>query len=157
MKQVIVTYGKFLISGVVLIAIFLVLSNVKDDVGNKGALHILGARIHTEDMKYDTYTDFDVVITEANIEKPIISYIGGENVLHVGTVSLADIIKATDADGNMLSINVLTILNPVNEEVAFDENKVINCTMPGIYTVTVSAVDMHNKKTVREIKFPINY
>lgn len=157
MEKIIREYGGFLLSGFALIAlIFMIFFGIRDDAGNQGALNMIGARIRTESTDYISYTDFDSLVADAGSEKPVIDYIGN-NDLHTGHLVLSDYIQATSSTGDALPIKVLAVVDPIGVELSCDENSGVNCTTPGIYTVTVSAVDGINKKTVNIIRIPIGH
>lgn len=65
MKQVIETYGRFVLEAVVVSFLFILLfTQITDKDGNKGVLKIIGAGLETGGVDYGSYTDFDVYQAE---------------------------------------------------------------------------------------------
>lgn len=158
MKKIISIYGRFLLDAlVIVILLFLVFTQIQDNNGNKGALHIIGARLvaNVQNTDYYNYTDFDKMLADSTKPNPAISYVGS-NSIQMGHVVLSDYINAMDYSGAALPIKVLKVVDPTGVEIASNQNTEIECTLSGIYTVTVSAVDNICKKTVCTIQIPIN-
>lgn len=156
MKQVIDTYGKFILECMILVLLLILLfTQIRDDEGNQGVIQIIGARIETTDMDYDSYADFDVYVSEGALEKPVITYTGG-NTIRIGMCRLSDYMKAVDYNGNELSVYVMSVLSPAGAELVCNADTEINFPLAGVYRVQVKAVDGMNKKTVKQIKIPVS-
>ena len=156
MEKVIREYGGFLLSGFVLVTLFyLIFSGIRDDEGNQGALNMVGAQIQTEDADYEAYTDFDATVADAAKDKPTITCAG--NNIHTGYVVFPEYVQATSSMGNVLPLQIISVIDPKGNELLCDENGGADCTTAGIYTITVTAVDSINKRTVNCIKIPVNH
>lgn len=158
MKQVMESYGVFVLEALVVsLLLVLLFTQITDKAGNKGVLKIIGAGLETEGADYGSYTDFDVYQAESAKSAPIITY-DTPAALKTGSNRLADYIKATDYAGGELPIKVISVQNPAGADVTVecDEDTVINLTEPGIYKLTVSAVDDGNRLSTCEIKIAVN-
>lgn len=157
MEKIVKTYGRFFLAGsVVALLMVMIFFRITDNEGRVGALNIIGEQIRTEDFRYHDYTDYDMYLANAAREKPTIHY-SGSNSIRVGNVTLSDYIYAKNYNGQPLTIKVENVIDPQGTEVLCDENFKVNCSIPGIYVVTVSAVDDINKKTVSAIRVPVNH
>lgn len=160
MKQVMDSFGKFILEAIVLIIfIALLFTSVTDDSGNKGILNIIGAQLQTGGTDYYSYADFNVYETESKKEAPVISYNGAGTTLYTGSIILSDYIKAVDQTGNEIPVKVLSIRNQDDIELIDTYNPdttEIILSQPGIYTIKLSAVDAINKKTVGRFHLPVN-
>ena len=160
MNQVISTYGKFLLEGIILVAVFvLVFTGIRDDAGNQGVFAIVGSQIETGNTDYESYNDFrGTYQTESGHAAPEIIYVT-EGVLRIGTVKLSEHIKAADYEGNELPIKVTGILSPLGTELisSYDPAKEeINLAAAGLYTITVRVLDRGNRESIRIFKIPVN-
>lgn len=158
MKQVINQYGKFLIEGIVLVALLMLLFiGIRDDAGNQGVPHIVGARLPTGGINYDSYSDFDVCHTESGKKKPTIDYVGGN--LTVGVIKLSDYIHATDYAGSDLQIKIMEIRSPDGSDITgayLPDTAEISLDVPGVYTVKLRAIDDGGRKTICTLNIVVN-
>lgn len=158
MKLVLEAYGKLLLESAALVLLLLLLfCNIADESGNKGIFQIIGAQLDTDTADYASYSDFRRYETECRREKPLIfcTYAGA---LEVGTCDAADFLTAVDSDGSELPIKVISCLDADGRELCqvSSDTTVMSLTEPGIYRVTVSAIDAWNKKRVCTFQIPVN-
>lgn len=151
MKQVLKIYGKFMLEGIALscVVYLWIYGSFFENIG---------AQLTVETMEYGSYTDFrEIYLRESQKEVPQINYITGN--ITVGAHALAELIEAHDYAERELEIKIHSIINPKGEEQLNhydEESENINFTMPGVYTIKVSAVDDGNRKSVCLIKIPVN-
>lgn len=159
MKKVIQTYGKFLLSGVVVILLIgFLFGTITDEEGNRGIFQIVGAHLNTDSQDYSTYQDFDALDVENQKSAPEIMF-DGSGLIFTGAVFIFDYIRATDFQGHALSMRIIEIEDPVGNDVTAAyhvDSGFVDFTIPGIYRLTVSAIDEDNRKTVSRIAVPVN-
>lgn len=156
MEQVIKQYGKVLLEGMVLVILLMLwFVGIRDDAGNQGVLHVVGARLPTGGINYESYSDFDVCHTESGKQKPMIGYVGGN--LTVGVIKLSDYIHATDYAGSDLQIKIMEIRSPDGSDIigAMADTTEITLDVPGIYTVKLRAIDDGGRKTVCAVEIVV--
>lgn len=158
MEQVIKAYGRFLVEGIVLVALLVILfTGINDEDGNKGVLAVAGAKLEVESVNYNQYTDFiGTYQNECGKAAPVISFIGTH--LYSGTCIIPDFIKATDCAGAELQIKVSSIKDEGGVELIdlYNQDTGEISFVPGIYTVEVSAKDANNKLTRCTIQIPVS-
>lgn len=157
MEQIIKSYGKILLDMLVLGCLLSVLfGGLTDDAGNEGILHIIGAHFAAEEQEVER-TDLQVYVTEGKIPPPRIFY-AGESAILTGRRRLAEYIKATDAEGKNLQIQLLAVLDESGRQIenCNFETTGVEFQMPGIYTVQIAAVDERRKKNVCQIRLPVS-
>lgn len=157
MKQIVGQYGKFLLEGMILVILLMLLFvGIRDDAGNQGVPHIVGARLPTGGINYDSYSDFDACHTESGKQKPTIDYVGGN--LTVGVIKLSDYIHATDYAGSDLQIKIMEIRSPNGSDIigAMADTTEITLDVPGVYTVKLRAIDGGGRKTVCTLNIVVN-
>lgn len=159
MKLVIEHYGRFILDGIVVVAVMMIVFLwLTDSEGNKGIFAVTGAQINIDATDYTAYTDFKGVYkTESEKKHPRISFTGGR--ITIGTHTLSNYIKAVDDAGQNLAIKVSSILAPDGTEVVgtYNQNTTeITFSQSGIYTLTVSVLDEGNRMTKTNIKIPVN-
>lgn len=159
MKQVLESYGKFLLEAVILVLLLvLLMCNVTDGMGNYGIFQIIGSYFYSEDTGWNDYGEFDSYESECSRAAPVIAY-NNEGILYTGRHMLRNYIRATDSYGNPIPVKILSVMNPGGE---ISENPMgagdteINFPVAGIYSIKISATDRSNKKTVSIIKIPVN-
>lgn len=159
MKQVLEIYGKFLLDAVVVILLLiLLLFQITDADGNKGVFELIGNYLQSDVQEGVKYADFDVYKTECDRAKPVISYIGTEHT-DTGVHVLTEYISAVDSEGNQIPFQVVNVIGPDGTELTEyvkEDYQEVSFITPGIYTVSVSARDIWNKKTVCTIRIPVN-
>lgn len=158
MDQIVRAYGKFLLEGMVLVALMVVLfCGITDEAGNRGVLAMVGAQLEVEGMDHNNYTDFrGTYRSESNKLAPIISFVGTH--LYSGTCILPNFVKAVDFSGNELEIKVSSIQDESGAELISRYNHVTGEIdfAPGIYTVWVSAEDACNRTMNCTIQIPVS-
>lgn len=159
MREVFEYYGRFLLEGVVLAALFgMIFGGMKDENGNQGLFVILGDQIEMETVDYRNYTDFKVVYKRESEEAPPYIYYEGEG-LEIGRHVLFDYIKAIDSEGQNISV-VINSIKGANEVELIEEYNPntgeISLSKPGVYVISVSAKDKSNKRTEAIIRIPMN-
>lgn len=160
MEKIIKQYGKFALAAAALfLALTIVFTGVRDDAGNQGLFAIAGANIgeHVKSAEYGAYTDFDTYAKEGSKSFPEITYAGTNLV--TGRSRLGDHIGAADHAGNALQIKINSIRDWNGTELmeGYDQNTTeMEFVRPGIYEVTVSAVDSWNRKSICTIRIPVN-
>lgn len=158
MEQIIKIYGKFLLEGIVLVALLTILFvEITDEAGNKGVWAITGNRIEVESIDYKEYTDFkDTYQSESNKAAPTISVIGTH--LCSGLCVIPAYIKAIDYAGNELPVKVSSIKDESGTELINNYNIDTGEIdfVPGIYTVKICAKDANNKQTSCTIQIPVS-
>lgn len=163
MKQILEAYGEFLLDGVTVTLLFLlVFLKMTDTNGNQGILKMVGATLQTESEKEESlgqrYSDFRVYQTEGKKAKPVITF-KGEGALTAGSHDVSDFIKAVDDAGHELPVKIIEIIGPAGTDLDKEElleQKKIRFPGPGTYTMRVTAVDAANRKTISEIRLPVN-
>lgn len=157
MEQVIKAYGKFLLEGIVLVALLVILTVMSDSAGNKGVFAITGTKLEIDRIDYGQYNDFKGIYqSESNKAAPAISVAGTH--LYSGVCNIPGFIKATDHTGTELLIKVSSIKDAGGTELIDDYNQAtgeINLAS-GIYRVEVSARDANNRQTSCMIQIPVN-
>lgn len=159
MEQVLKEYGKLLLEMLAMgLLVTLLFSTVRDDAGNQGIFEIVGANLQTGDRDYDGYADYDRYIEESKKEAPVIVYDDAVTMI-VGVNKVTDYIRAFDFAGKELPIKVCSIKNPYDVDLidTYDPDTAeIEFSQPGIYIMELSVVDGVNKKSVRQIRIPVN-
>jgi len=159
MKLVIEHYGKFLLEGLVVVALMaLIFTGLTDENGNKGIFAVTGAQIQVEAVDYQSYSDFkNTYKAESEKENPKIT--SACQRLAAGAHTLSSYITAEDNAGQPLDIRVSSIKSPDGVEILDTYNadtSEILLTEPGEYLVTVSAVDGSNRMTKVAVRLPVN-
>lgn len=159
MREVVEHYGRFILDGMVVIALIaIIFINLTDSEGNKGIFAITGAQLAISDQNYHTYTDFKGTYKiESEKTAPTIYFECDR--LEVGVHALSNYIKAVDYVGNNLAIKVISIKAPDGTEVIGEYNHLtteINMVQSGVYTVTVSVLNDSNRTTNATIQIPMN-
>lgn len=159
MKIVIEQYGRFILDGIVVVAVMVIIFlGLSDANGNKGIFKVTGAQLEIENVDYTAYTDFKGTYkTESEKTKPKITFTGVR--VATGNLVLSDYIKATDYTGASLFIQISSILSPEGDELIDGyntETTAITLLEPGVYTIKVSATDSSSHKTESTVQFPVN-
>lgn len=151
MAQILKWYGVFLLEAVVLFGVVHLCVQQK-------YFEKIGEFMPLDSYLYETYDDFREVYYEESKKKvPEITYIKGS--ICTGKYRLTDLIEAYDYENRRLEIRIHSVLSPENTEKIVDSNKEIKEIMfdiAGIYTITASAVDDGNRKSVCTIRIPVN-
>lgn len=159
MIEIMKEYGEYILEAFVVICIALILrTGFSDENRNQGVFQMIGAYMPIENKDYEAYTDFqNVYKEESNKPAPEIEYFG--SYLKMGVNKISDCIKATDYGGRELQIKVDSIKAPDGTELldTYNPNTTeIDLTRPGIYVVTVSALDDINRSVQCTIQIPVN-
>lgn len=159
MKQIIQTYGTYLLEAAVLLSVVAVLFwGITDGDGNRGALQIAGSMLPLNEQQEGESGDFAVYEAESGKEPPTIFCIGTEP-LPTGRHAVSGCIRAKDRYGTELPLRILGIENPQGEEILdnYDrESTELDFAQPGIYTFRVLAVDGSNRRSECLIRIPVN-
>ena len=158
MKQIITDFGYFLLDGIALVLLVALLFHGMAANTSTNLFAAVGPNLKIETVNYNNYTDFKrTYLLESEKKPPIIFYQGGN--LTTGDICLTDYIKSTDHAGNALPIKISSILNMQGTELIDtfrQDSSKINLSQPGIYTISISAVDDGNRLTKCTIKIPVN-
>lgn len=158
MEQVIKSYGKFLIEGIVLVVLLtLLFFGIRDDAGNQGVFRVVGARLPTNGIDYESYRDYDAYHTESGRTNPKIEFGGGS--IAAGTVKLSDHIYAADYAGRSLQIKVMEIIAPDGNDITGALNTdttEISLDVPGIYSVKLRSIDGGGRRSVCTMEIPVS-
>ena len=160
MKLIMEQYGKFIMTGVVVVAVFIALFfGVTDGQGHRGFLQIFGSKIQTDQVDYSAYQDYGTLKTESLKTKPEFTFVPTGNAKTDTEYDLSELIRATDYDGTELAITVDRILDEHDNEVSsiYDSTTgKVNFPEQGIYTFEVRAVDGGNRSTKSTVRIPVN-
>ena len=158
MEKILKEYGPFLLAGFVLVMLLaVILSGITDEDGNRGIFRIIGAKLDVESAEYTSYTDFDTYQTEAGESLPEIAFDGTMGV-YTGVMALADYVRAVDFSGAALSVSFVGLEDISGNDLSGSYNAEtgeITFSEPGIYCLTVSAMDGGNRKAVKSITIPV--
>lgn len=157
MEQVIREYGRFLLGAVVCVGLLFVFAGMKDEAGNQGVFHIVGASLDKETENVVRY-DVATFLEEGRKKAPTIVY-RDQGVLYTGTCVSEEFFEAKDADGTVLAVQIKNITGPGGRE--WDEKMLAQMTEfcfpgQGIYRITVTAVDAWNRSADCVICIPVN-
>lgn len=157
MKQVIKAYGKFLLEGIVLVALLGIITVISDSAGNTGVFAIAGAKLEIDSVDYDRYNDFKGTYQdESHKAAPQISVVGTH--LYNGVCNIPTFVKAVDYTGAELPVKVSSIKDTGGTEQIGDYNQDTGeiSLIPGIYMVEVSAKDANNRQTSCILQIPVS-
>lgn len=157
MEQIIKEYGRFILGAAVCICLLLLFAGVKDEAGNRGIFHILGAHLDKDPAAAER-DDCSVFAEEGSVQAPTIVYCGN-GALYTGDCRLDTMMKAVDGAGNELVVQMKHISGPRGME--WSEAEIagmpeFSFPMHGIYRITVAAVDAWNRSTTCVICVPVN-
>lgn len=159
MEAILKNYGKFLIAGVCLVLLLaLLLVGITDEQGNRGIFKIIGARLAVSGTDYTAYSDFDTYGIESEKSYPEITFDGLAG-MNVGVRKITDYVTAVDFAGTALPIRFVKFEDAMGNDLTDTVNAAtmeIPFPAPGIYKVTVAAIDNENRKTVTDICVPVN-
>lgn len=150
MQEIIEIYGKAIvhiaITGFLLALLF---CGISDESGNRGVFGITAKELEWE--QDESAPEFDAYRLESGKEPPrfILAFSG---YCAVGRYEAADLIRAEDCEGNGLSVRVTAVRDPEGN----DQGTELLFSRPGIYEVSVYAVDSGNRKSEGIIKIPVN-
>ena len=162
MEQVIRVYGRFLLEAVVFVMLLVLLSaRMTDGQGNYGVFHLIGT--HFDVSREETgRADFDSFAAESRVSSPVITY-RYPGTLFTGTYETDILVGATDAAGESIDVRIRSVTNPYgetdlcgNESGGVEAVRQITFPQSGIYTLRVTATDAHNRRSVCEIRIPVN-
>ena len=159
MQEIIRVYGKFLISAIVVVLLMAILfGTITDENGNRGILKIVGAHLDTGMQEKWNYKEFETLQIENLKPAPEFSF-DGSNGFTTGSILLLNYLTAVDCEGNSLPVKIIEVRNPCGEDITgnyqLDSGKLF-FPVEGIYTIKASAMDACNRKTVVDIKIPVN-
>ena len=159
MEQIVKQYGIFILEGMVYVLLLgLFFTGMKDKNGNIGFFNLVGSNLEIEKVNYEDYKEFrGLFCEESKKTAPLIKYIGKN--LKTGINKIDDNISASNYSGAMLPIHVISIKNPLGEELIGTYQKdtsQVYFELSGIYTIVVSARDDGNRYSEAMIRFPVN-
>lgn len=157
MELIIKTYGKVLLESVVL-ALFLLLlmSGVRDEEGNIGVFHLMGASLKEEQSA--SGSNFVNYVEESRRGVPQIFCKKGE-MLHLGSYDVAELVGAVDCEGRELPLQIRSVCNPQGipeTDVYHADTAQISFDRPGIYILEIGVTDAWNHRSVCRIRIPVN-
>lgn len=159
MKQILESYGLFLLDAVFLVLLLALLTGgIRDAEGNRGIFAMIGAKLAAAETENEEYREFDVYQNEAARAAPVIVY-QNTGTVYTGTFRVSDPIKALGADGEELSVCLLSVCAPGAGEVFTPVpwgTEEVTFHSPGIYRLKVTAVDARRKRTTSVIAIPVN-
>ena len=158
MKNIFKQYIDTILTALALVIVLsLIFVKVQDQNGNTGILNIIGANIPTYTEHYENYSDFPVFETEAAKPSPVFDYVT-QNQMYTMENLVANYIEAKGYEGNKLNIKILKISDADGNDCSDLYNPdtgMIVFSLPGTYVIRAQAVDDINKKTVVDIKVPV--
>lgn len=157
MQRIISTYGKFLLSAVVVLALIVLLfSGITDGEGNRGIFQIVGAHLDTGQAGIQEDEAYKALEIE-NVKAAPQIFLEGGTGFSVGNIVLTDYVKAVDYAGRSLPVTIIRIENPAGQDItaALSDTGEIFFSESGIYLVEVSAKDDGYKKTMAWMKLPV--
>lgn len=158
MKEIIKEHGGAMFTAAVVISVLtIIFSAVTDSDGNRGIVKIIAAHMNTEGIDYNAYVDYGAYQTEIAKDAPVIEY-RGSGSLALGTVNVADYVKAHDYNGQELAVKLLKFCDSEGNELLDQMDKAsgkITFSSAGKYSFTVKAVDSGNRKTTVVIHVPV--
>ena len=106
MKEIIKEHGGAMFTAAVVISVLtIIFSAVTDSDGNRGIVKIIAAHMDTEGIDYNAYIDYGAYQSEIAKDAPTIEY-QGTGSLVLGTVQVADYVKAHDYNGQELAVKL---------------------------------------------------
>ena len=158
MKEIMKEHGGLLVTVAVTICILtIIFSAVTDSDGNRGIVKIIAAHMNTDGTDYNAYIDYGAYQSEIAKDAPTIEY-QGTGSLVLGTVQVADYVKAHDYNGQELAVKLLKFCDSDGNELPDQMDAAagkITFESAGTYSFTVKAVDSGNRKTTVVIHVPV--
>ena len=158
MREIIKEHGGAMFTAAVVISILtIIFSAVTDSDGNRGIVKIIAAHMNTEGIDYNAYIDYGAYQTEIAKDAPVIEY-QGTGSLVLGTVQVADYVKAHDYNGQELAVKLLKFCDSDGNELPDQMDAAagkITFESAGTYSFTVKATDSGNRKTTAVIHVPV--
>lgn len=173
MQEVLKQYGRVFLSGITLaMVLYLIFAGITDEENHHGIRAILGARIETEGINYQGYSDFDAYHAETEKAAPQIVY-QDNGYLTVGTVDFLANINATDYAGNVLLnagdmvdeteksrgyIKIVKVEDLYQNDLSSCINRntgEISFLQRGIYRITMCAQDKVYRRSTVIIQVPV--
>ncbi len=159
MEHIIQIYGKVFVSAAAAVLLAaLLLGRISDRQGNQGILSMAGAHLSAVLPPSGTPEEFRTVDAENQKKAPEILF-QQKDSFYAGKIKILEWIKAVDYQGRELPVRLLKLENPDGDDITGQYHKEdgwLEMTMPGIYTMTVWALDEDNRKTVAAIHLPVN-
>lgn len=159
MQEIIRAYGKFLFSAVtVALLLSLLFGTITDENGNRGIFNIVGAYLDIGAQEKWSYQEFLTLQTE-NVKPAPEIYFDGSGGFETGSILLTQYLTAVDYLGNPLAVKVLRVQNPSGQDIIENyqaDSGWLSLPVEGIYTIEVSATDSCNKRTVTQVRIPVN-
>ena len=150
MREIIEVYGKAIVSIVIAgLLLTMLFCGISDESGNQGIFGIAAKELEWE--QEESAPEFHTYRMESGKEPPrfTLSFSG---YCAVGHYEAADLIRAEDCEGNGLSVRVTVVRDPEGSE----QGTELLFSRPGIYEISVYAVDAGNRKSEGIIKIPVN-
>lgn len=122
MEQVLRQYGRGILAACTcLLLLLLLFSGITDEAGNRGILKIVGARVQTEQLPYDSFKDFSSVQEEAQRPKPVVEEQFKSSTITAGeSYRLTDYVRAVDDAAVSYPVVLEKVENGKKEDVTAD-------------------------------------
>ena len=145
MKEIMKEYGGAMFTAAVVISVLTIIFSAVTDSDD------------TEGIDYNAYIDYGAYQSEIAKDAPTIEY-QGTGSLVLGTVQVADYVKAHDYNGQELAVKLLKFCDSDGNELPDQMDAAagtITFHTAGIYSFTVKATDSGNRKTTAVIHVPV--
>ena len=160
MKLIMEQYGKFILSGIIIVSLFYaVFLGVSDAYGHRGLLQIMGSDMPDEKVDYSSYQDYTVMTAEAGKGSPQIRCLQNSHAVTNTEYSITELVNAADGTGTMLEVKVVKITDTPGNDVSFIYDRTAErliFPVCGLYTFELCAVDDGNRCTRATVQIPVN-
>lgn len=149
-------YGRTILYGISAAFVMLAVFGVRQG-GNTGMIQIAYGTAAKEmsEKKEISYRDADAVKAVLARKKPKISYIG-KKILPDTPVNLNELFLANDADGNRISVEITDVRSENGESIFCQSAQGFLFPKPGIYKISVKAVDKEKRTVCGEYAIPVS-
>lgn len=160
MEHIVKTYGRFFLAFVTALLLWaFVYSGIKDDDGNVGIFHMMGAAVSGYLADSRPGSDFAVYEEESKKDFPTVFYIASGNLVTGTEISLTDLFQAQDGEGQAVTFYVLSVAEEYGAEDAVElseDGTTVTFFDSGIYVFEIKTQDEQNRETVKKIRVPVN-
>lgn len=155
MEQIVRNYGRFFLTGIVLVVIVWIFWG-RNEEGSWNGRGIIGENFYPVE-KTVSNRDFSVFNETGAYRNPEIVW-QYDAMLRTGVYELSSLVQATDYAGRELEVYLQKILkNGAELDVTVEEDgSKLYFVSPGTYTLQLSAQDTENRCTVCEVRVPVN-
>lgn len=158
MEHIFECYGGLLLDACAMAMLLLLVFGLSDPEGNRGVLNMIGAQLPAAGSWDSHSIDFQEFRKECEREAPAILYMK-HGPVSTGRWMVSELIKAYDASGKEIPVRIQEVRGPDGVEVTEScdgETTELDFMHAGIYSFIVSASDARRKKSVCEIRIPVN-